>query len=243
VGIWPVAHLTTWGICFATFADAHKLSGDHAEAGALGPGARGAGHVEVGVVDGGEGEGEGEAAVGHTGQFVGDAVDGGEDGAEFDDVADVINSGIAGDVVEVFLADDALGVLVLDDVAKVFAQVEGPLRLLPGFEIREEGVEPRVIGKDGKPGEDHAVADEADIFEAGAELLDLDAGAGIALEGKALVVRAELVSEGVVDRAGRIDVEVPVSDGAVRGLFDGRGFCVVGVKQRAIMRTSAPSIR
>lgn len=208
VGIWPVAHLTTWGICFTTFADAHKLSGDHAEAGALGPGARGAGHVEVGVVDGGEGEGEGEAAVGHTGQFVGDAVDGGEDGAEFDDVADVINSGIAGDVVEVFLADDALGVLVhelggvvLDDVAKVFAQVEGPLRLLPGFEIREGGVEPRVVGKDGKPGEDHAVADEADVFETGAQLLDLDAGAGIALDGKTLVVRAELVGEGVVNRA------------------------------------------
>ena len=88
------------------------------------------------------------------------------------------------------------GGVVLDDVAKVFAQAEGPLRLLPGFEIREEGVEPRVVGKDGKPGEDHAVADEA-----GAELLDLDAGAGIALEGKALVVRAELVGEGVVNRA------------------------------------------
>jgi len=42
--------------------------------------------------------------------------------------------------VKVFLADDAFGVLLLDDVAKVFAQVEGLLRLLPGFEIREEGV-------------------------------------------------------------------------------------------------------
>ena len=180
--------MTTWGICFATFTDAHKLSGDHAEAGALVPGARGAGYVEVGVV--------------------GDAVDGGEDGAEFDDVVDVVNSGVAGDVVEVFLADDALGVLVhelggvvLDDVAKVFAQVEGLLCLLPGFEIREEGVEPWVIGKDGKPGEDHAVADEADVFETGAQLLDLDARAGIALDGKALVIRAELVGEGVVNRA------------------------------------------
>ena len=60
MGIWPVADVTTWGICFATFANAHKLSEDHAEAGALGPGARGAGHVEVGVVGGGEGEGEGK---------------------------------------------------------------------------------------------------------------------------------------------------------------------------------------
>ena len=38
------------------------------------------------------------------------------------------------------------------------------------------------------------------------------------------MVRAELVSEGVVDRAGRIDVEAPVGDGAVRGLSTVAGF-------------------